>query len=233
MSPETAESTLKPKWARVDEYCENALDVRDSEFEAMLESNRAAGLPAIDISPLQGRMLAILARATGARRVLEIGTLGGYSTAWLAQAIRFQPGALVMTLELDQRHAGIAMANLYRAGLWPLVDLRVGPAFDTLTHLVASDEQPFDLIFIDADKAEYAGYLHSCARLARKGTLLIADNVVRHGEVANPESKDKSVRGVQECLAAFTKYFEFEWEATVIQTVGSKGYDGFLMAVRW
>ncbi|MBY0263061.1 MAG: O-methyltransferase [Phycisphaerales bacterium] len=229
MRPETAEDTLRPTWSKVDGCFEGLLAPADPTLERVLEANRAAGLPSIDVSPLQGRMLTILALACGARRVLELGTLGGYSTVCLARGINGRPGARIVTLESHAKHAETARANFAVAGLESLIDLRLGPAADSLNTMVREGESAFDLIFIDADKSSYPTYLDLCLKLARPGTLLIADNVVRHGEVANPASTDPNVVGVRRFseLLAVRK----DVVSTAVQTVGVKGYDGFVLAV--
>jgi len=182
--------------------------------------------PPIDVSPLQGKFLSLVAQIHGARRILEIGTLGGYSTIWLAGALPAD-GRLV-TLELNARHAQVARANLSRAGLAEKVEVIEGPAAESMARLRNAQAEPFDLIFIDADKTGYPEYLRWALELARPGTVIIADNVVRQGEVANAASADESVRGARkfvELVAANPAL-----DATVIQTVGKKGYDGFLIA---
>jgi len=212
-------------WVTVDDYLVALLCPSDEALSAALVDSDAAGLPSIAVAPNQGKMLELLARATGARRILEIGTLGGYSTISLARAL--PPGGTLTTLELEDRHAVVARANLERAGLGDVVTVRVGPAADTLRALVAEKAQAFDLIFIDADKDGYPEYLELSLALSHPGTLIIADNVVRDGEVANPTSTDQRVRGVQrflELVAADPRV-----SATAIQTVGAKGYDGFAL----
>jgi predicted O-methyltransferase YrrM len=217
----------KEIWKRVDQYFAGALVAPGEGFDAALDTNRKADLPAIDVTPLQGKFLEILVRATGARRVLEIGTLGGYSTLWLARALP-EDGAVV-TLELEPRHAQIAKENLKAAGLAHRVVLRIGAAAETLAALVQEQAPPFDFIFIDADKAGYPEYLEWSLKLSRPGTLIVADNVVRDGKVINPEDPDPNIQGVRrftELVAA-----ESRLNTTVLQTVGSKGYDGFAIAV--
>jgi predicted O-methyltransferase YrrM len=219
--------TAKDVWAAVDRYFVEHLVPSDSAMEDALARNRETGLPAIDVTPLQGKFLELLVRISGARRVLELGTLGGYSTLWLARALP-EDGSVV-TLELEPKHAAIARANLERAGLLSRVDLRVGRALDLLKALVTSGAEPFDLIFIDADKSSYPEYLEWSLKLARPGTVLVGDNVVRDGKVINPKSPDPHIQGVRrftELVAA-----EPRLSATVLQTVGSKGYDGFALAV--
>lgn len=214
-------------WKQVDEYFTDALIAPGETFAAALKANRAAGLPAIDVTPLQGRFLELLLRAAGARRVLEIGTLGAYSTLWLARAL--PENGIVVTLELDARHAEVARTNLNNAGLAQRVDLRLGPASETLAAFVAEPVAPFDFIFIDADKSGYPEYLQWSLKLSRPGTLIIADNVVRDGKVIDPHDSDPNIQGVRR----FTDLVAAEprLSATVLQTVGSKGYDGFAVAV--
>ena len=217
----------KETWKQVDRYFTNALIASDDGFDAAMKANRKADLPAIDVTALQGKFLEILVRTTGARRVLEIGTLGGYSTLWLASAL--PENGVVVTLELEPRHAGVAMHNLKSAGLANKVDLRVGPAAKTLKALAQEHTAPFDFIFIDADKASYPEYLEWSMKLSRTGTLIVTDNVVRDGKVIDPENPDPHIQGVRrftELVAA-----EPRLSTTVLQTVGSKGYDGFALSV--
>jgi predicted O-methyltransferase YrrM len=214
-------------WTEVDRFITEALLPPDADLDAVLEANAAAGLPAIDVSPPQAKLLHLLARATGARAVLEIGTLGGYSTIWLARAL--SPGGRVTTLEIDPLHAAVARSNFRNAGVADLIDLHVGPALDTLPKLAAEGAGPFDLIFIDADKPNNAEYLAWALRLSRAGTLIVGDNVVRRGDVVDPASTDPNVVGTRafyQVLAA-----EPRVTATAIQTVGTKGYDGFALAL--
>jgi predicted O-methyltransferase YrrM len=218
-------------WTKVDRYFSGLLTPADPALEAALAANHAAGLPAIDVTPLQGKFLAMLVQISGARRVLELGTLGGYSTIWLARAL--PPGGQITSLELDPHHAEVARANLLNAcvldSVYLRVDLRVGPALDTLKALVADNAAPFDLIFIDADKSGYPQYLEWSLKLSRPGTVIVADNVVRDGKVIDPESPDPNIRGVRR----FTDLVAAEprLSATVLQTVGAKGYDGFALAI--
>lgn len=208
-------------WAAVDRYIEDELLRADDVLEAALEASRQAGLPAIAVSPCQGKLLNLIARVQGARRILEIGTLGGYSTIWLARAL--PDGGSLVTLEADPKHAEVARANIERAGLQRMVDLRVGEALETLPKL--RTEAPFDLVFIDADKPSNPNYFQWALALTRKGSLIIVDNVVRDGEILDAASVDPSILGVRrmfELIAA-----EERTEATVMQMVGSKGYDGF------
>ena len=219
----------KPKdiWTEVDSYFSSALIKPDRALASTVRANHKAELPAIDITPLQGRFLEILARATGARRVLEIGTLGGYSTLWLARAV--PENGLVVTLELEPKHASVAQKNFEKAGLSQRIELRIGPAAESLEALVAASADPFDFIFIDADKAGYPDYLKYSLKLSRPGTLIVADNVVRDGKVIDPKNSDPNIKGVR----SFTKLAAAErrLSTTVLQTVGPKGYDGFAIAV--
>jgi predicted O-methyltransferase YrrM len=199
----------------------------DASLEQALAACEAAGLPAISVTPNQGKLLMLLAIVQRTRSILEIGTLGGYSTIWLAKAL--PPDGRLVTLEIDPSYAELARANVARAGFDEIVDVRVGPALATLARLAAEGSGPFDLIFIDADKPSYPDYFHWSLKLSRPGTLIVADNVVRNGAVIDPASADESVQGVRrfnELLAG-----EPRVSATAIQTVGSKGYDGFALAV--
>jgi predicted O-methyltransferase YrrM len=214
-------------WKKVDSFFTDALIPADSALDATLDANRQADLPAIDVTPLQGKFLELLIRATDAQRVLEIGTLGAYSTIWLARAVG--ENGKVVTLELDTRHAEVAQRNLDNAGVADRVDLHIGPAAKTLEALVAEHTAPFDFIFIDADKAGYPDYILWSLKLSRPGTLIIADNVVRDGQVIDPTDPDPNIQGVRR----FTDLVAAEprLSATVLQTVGSKGYDGFAIAI--
>jgi len=214
-------------WTEVDRYFCDLLAPADEKLDAALAANRQASLPSIDVSRLQGKFLDLLVRVTGARRILEIGTLGGYSTIWMARAL--PEGARIVSLEVNPRHAEVARANLLNAGVLERVDLRVGRAIDSLPILEASGAGPFDLIFIDADKPSNADYLAWALKLSRPGTLIITDNVVRDGKVVQAKNADADVQGVRrsaEMMAA-----EPRLSATVLQTVGVKGYDGFALAV--
>lgn len=213
----------QPQWAAVDDYFAGLLAPPDPALDAALAANAAAGMPAHDVSALQGRMLALLVRIAGARRVLEVGTLGGYSTIWMARAL--PEGGRLTTLEADPRHAATARANLARAGLAGWVEVLTGRALDLLPGLAG----PFDLIFIDADKPSNPAYLDHALRLSRPGTVIIGDNVVRGGAVTDAGSADPNVRGVRQFLAMIAA--DPRLEATAIQTVGEKGWDGFVMAV--
>ena len=214
-------------WATVDEYLVEKLVPADAALTAAREANAEAKLPAIDVSATQGKFLYLLAKIHGARRILEVGTLGGYSTIWLARAL--PEGGKLVTLEIEKRHADVALKNIERAGVAARVELRLAPAAESLAALVKEGAEAFDLIFIDADKPNNPVYLEWALRLARPGTVLIVDNVIREGAVIEAESTDASVRGTRklfDLMAANPRL-----DATALQTVGSKGYDGFVMAV--
>ena len=213
-------------WTAVDGYLADLLVPRDDSRDAALETAAAAGLPPHEVSPTQGKLLYLLARVQGARSILELGTLGGYSTIWLARAL--PPGGRLVTLEAEPRYAEVARGNVERAGLAELVEIRAGPALETLPRLAAEGRGPFDLVFLDADKARNREYLAWALRLTRRGSLIVADNVVRGGEVADAESRDPSVRGVRRFLELLAA--EPRVTATAIQTVGAKGHDGFALA---
>src|SRR4051812_43747070 len=205
-----------PLWTEVDSYLAHLLIQSDEALDAALESSAQAGLPPIAVSPNLGKLLHLLARAMNARSVLEIGTLGGYSTIWLARAV--PPEGRIVTLEIDRRHAEVARANFVRAGVADRIDLRLGPARESLPQLVAESRGPFDLIFIDADKSNIPAYFTWALKLARRGSAIIVDNVIRDGAVIDAASQDDSVQGVRrfnEMLAA-----EPRVSATAIQTVG-------------
>ena len=214
-------------WSAVDGYMTENLIPSDSALDAALQANRAAGLPPYDVAPNQGKLIHLLARMQRAKRILEIGTLGGYSTIWLARAL--PPDGLLVTLESDAKHAEVAAANIQRAGLSSLVDLRLGPALESLSQLHQQGEPPFDFIFIDADKPNNPAYLEWSLRLSRPGTVIIGDNVVRAGAVIDAQNSDPRVQGVR-------RFFEMIaadrcLDATALQTVGCKGYDGFTLAI--
>jgi predicted O-methyltransferase YrrM len=220
---------MQELWTDVDRYFCDLLAPAppDDALDAALLANKEAGLPAIDVSRLQGKFLELLVRISGARRILEIGTLGGYSTICLARAL--PEGGRIVTLEFSPHHAETARANLLNAGLLDHVELIVGRAIDSLPTLENTPAAPFDLIFIDADKESYPEYLEWSLKLSRPGTLIVADNVVRDGKVIEPDCDDPMVQGVRrftDILAA-----EPRLSATVLQTVGTKGYDGFALAV--
>lgn len=221
------EKEMQETWRRVDDYFAERLAPADEAMEAALAANREAGLPPIDVTRLQGKFLELLVRMTGARRVLELGTLGGYSTLWMARALPAD-GKLV-TLESNARHADVARENLRRAGVLERVDLRLGQALESLAALKSAHAAPFDLIFLDADKTNYTEYLEWALKLSRPGTVIAADNVVRQGKVTQADSPDVNVQGVQR----FTERVAAEprLSATVLQLVSGKGYDGIALAV--
>ena len=220
------------RWTAVDRYITDLLVPEDAALEAALRDSAAAGLPPIAVTPNQGKLLGLLARVQRARAILELGTLGGYSTIWLARAL--PAGGRLVTLEAEAEYAELARANIARAGLAESVELRVGPALQTLPQLVAEGAGPFDLIFVDADKKNNPGYFEWSLKLSRPGTLIIVDNVVRGGAILDPDADDptlgnEGIRGIRrffELLAA-----ERGVDATAIQMVGSKGYDGFALMI--
>lgn len=214
-------------WSTVESYIVDALVGRDADLEHALQTSAEAALPRIAVSPTEGKLLHLLARSCGARRILEIGTLGGYSTIWLARAL--PADGRMITLEINPAHAAVATANLARAGVASQVDVRVGAALQSLAKLVAAGEPAFDFIFIDADKPNNAAYFSRALQLAHVGSVIVVDNVVRNGAVADSTSTDPDVRGVRELNARLAS--EPRVSATAIQTVGSKGYDGFAYAV--
>ncbi|WTB84164.1 O-methyltransferase [Streptomyces cellulosae] len=215
-------------WNAVDDYFTEQLlgGDPDDALEAALRESDAAGLPPIAVSPLQGKLLQLLARIQGARRVLEIGTLGGYSTIWLGRALPAE-GRLV-TLEYDPRHAEVAVRNIARAGLAEQVEVRVGPALESLPKLADEQPPPFDLVFIDADKANNPHYVEWALRLTAAGSLIVLDNVVRGGRVADPDNSDADVLGTRAALEMFGTHPRLD--ATAVQTVGVKDHDGFALA---
>jgi predicted O-methyltransferase YrrM len=218
---------FQDQWTAVDSYVTDLIVRPDAALDAALEASAAAGLPAINVSPAQGKLLYMLARLVGARNILEIGTLGGYSTIWMARALPAD-GRLI-TLEIDEKNAAIARANFERAEVDRLIELRLGKALDMLPALAAEKHDPFDLVFIDADKKSNPDYFTWALRLARIGSLVIVDNVIRGGAVIDRASDDVSVLGTQRCLEMMAA--EPRVVATVLQTVGSKGYDGFAIAM--
>jgi predicted O-methyltransferase YrrM len=217
----------REQWNAVDQYLSALLVSPDAALEEALRASAEAGLPAIHVPPNQGKLLAILARCQGARAILEIGTLGGYSTIWLARAL--PEGGGLITLESDPKHAQVARANFVRAGVADRVELRFGAALETLPQLAAEGRGPFDLVFIDADKQSYPAYLTWALRLSRRGSLIIADNVIREGAIIDPASADPRVQGVRRFLEQLA--VEPRAISTGVQTVGSKGYDGFAIAL--
>lgn len=212
-------------WAAVDSYLVDTL-VGEAD-EPTLRANAEAGLPAIDVSPPQGKFLYLLAKSIRAQRILEIGTLGGYSTTWLARAAG--KSGQVVTLEFEDKHARVARENLDRAGVGERVEIRVGAALDSLPVLEAERPEPFDLVFIDADKVNNSNYVRWALQLTRPGSVIIVDNVVRQGGIADADSTDAAVRASREVIELFAA--EPRLDATVLQTVGSKGWDGFAYAV--
>lgn len=223
----TQDQATQDKWTAVDRYFTEQLSLSDAALDAALAANKEAELPAIDVAPNQGKLLYLLARMVGARRILEIGTLGGYSAIWMARAL--PAGGRLITLEYSPKHAEIARTNITRAGLDELVEIRVGAALDTLPKIQEEMKEPFDLIFIDADKPNNAEYLRWAMKLSRPGTLIIVDNVVRDGAVIDTASTDKDVQGARRLFE--TLGAEPQLSATALQTVGRKGYDGFAMAI--
>ncbi|MFJ8440933.1 O-methyltransferase [Kitasatospora griseola] len=213
------------RWTAVDDYTADRLIGEDAVLDAAVEAADRAGLPPIAVAPNQGKLLHLLARMQGARRILEIGTLAGYSAIWLARALP-EDGALT-TLEIDPAHAAVAAANLERAGLADRVEIRLGAARDTLRQLTEEGVEPYDLVFVDADKPNIPHYLEASLALTRPGSVVVIDNVVRGGRLADRESTDEAVRGVQQLheLLAGDKRLD----ATTVQTVGAKGYDGFTL----
>lgn len=217
----------KETWSAVDQYLGVVFHLSDSALQAALDTSAAAGLPAINVTANQGKFLQILARILGAKRILEIGTLGGYSTIWLARALPAD-GRLI-SLEIDPVHAELARSNIERAGLSDRVEIRLGRALETLPRIASENLGPFDLIFIDADKPSNPEYFSWALKLARRGSVIVVDNVIRNGAVTDPESTDENVQGVRRLnnlLSAETRV-----SCTALQTVGSKGYDGFAMAL--
>lgn len=214
-------------WATVDDYFCDTLIPLDPVLDDALRDSEAAGLPPANVAPNQGKLLHLLVRIHGARKVLELGTLGGYSTIWLARAL--PPGGRLVSLEADPRAAAVARANVARAGLAKVVDIRVGKALDVLPQLADEGVAPFDFIFIDADKPNNPRYLAWALKLSRPGSVIVGDNVVRDGAVADETSTDPNVIGVRGFLELMAA--EPRLSATAIQTVGSKGYDGFSLAV--
>jgi predicted O-methyltransferase YrrM len=214
-----------PKWTAVDGYINGLLNSPDSSLDAALADSEAAGLPSINVAANQGKFLHLLARLAGAKRILEIGTLGGYSTIWLARAL--PPDGKLITLEADPNHAKVARSNLARAGVAERVQLYFGKALETLPSLAG--DAPFDFIFVDADKQNNAAYLDWAIRLSRPGSVIIVDNVIRSGDIVDANSSDDRVTGTRRFFEAFAK--DKRVTGTAIQTVGAKGYDGFAIAI--
>jgi predicted O-methyltransferase YrrM len=214
-------------WVAVEDYLDGRLIVEDPALQAARRASAAAGLPDIAVTPSQGKLLHLLARMRGARRILEIGTLGGYSTIWLARAL--PKGGRLVTLEFDAKHFEVAKANLARAGLTKVVEQRLGPAMETLPKLAKEKKGPFDFFFIDADKESTAEYFAWAVRLAAPGAAIVVDNVIRDGRVADAKDRDARVRGIRRFVDAAAA--DRCVSMTAIQTVGSKGYDGFTLSV--
>ncbi|WP_411112773.1 O-methyltransferase [Streptomyces sp. 029-5] len=214
------------QWNAVEHYFTDRLVPADEALSAALAASDAAGLPAISVAPNEGKLLHLLARIQGARRILEIGTLGGYSTIWLARALP-EDGRLI-SLEYDPAHAEVARANLAHAGLDKITEVRTGPALESLPVLAAEDAGPFDLVFIDADKKNNPHYVEWALKLTRPGSVIIVDNVVRNGAVADADSTDAAVLGTRRAIELMAEHPRLS--ATAVQTVGSKGYDGFALA---
>ncbi|MEU4995008.1 O-methyltransferase [Streptomyces sp. NPDC021622] len=214
------------QWTAVDHYFTDLLTPADEALTAALRDSDAAGLPQINVAPNQGKFLQLLAQIQGARRILEIGTLGGYSTIWLARALPVD-GRLI-TLEYSPVHAEVARGNLARAGLDKITEVRVGPALESLAALNVEHPEPFDLVFIDADKANNPHYVEWSLKLTRPGSLIIVDNVVRSGAVTDTASTEPSIRGTREALELIARHPKLT--GTALQTVGTKGYDGFALA---
>jgi predicted O-methyltransferase YrrM len=215
------------QWSAVDQYITDRLAPPDEILDGALEASAAAGLPSISVSPAQGKMLSLYARMIGARRILEIGTLGGYSTIWLGWALPI--GGKIVTLESDPKHAAVARANIANAGLGDAVEVRVGKALELLPEVAADFPGAFDLFFIDADKANIPAYFEWALKLSRPGSVIVVDNVVRGGKILDEASADANVQGVRRFYDMLAK--ETRVSATAIQTVGVKGYDGFALAV--
>ena len=215
------------RWTAVDEYIDELLVGQDDGLRGALAASDAAGLPSISVTPAQGKVLNLLAQSIGARAILEIGTLGGYSTIWLARGL--QPGGRLITIEADEKHAAVARENIARANLAASVDLRIGRALDMLPSIEREGLGPFDLVFIDADKPNTPDYFKWALRLARIGTLILIDNVVRNGGIADADSQDPAVVAMRRVLAMVAS--ESRVSATVLQTVGEKGYDGLALVL--
>ena len=214
---------MQKQWTAVDDYINESLIGNDPILDAALVDSDAGGLPAISVTAAQGKLLQLLAKAQDAKQILEIGTLGGYSAIWMARAL--PPDGKLVTLEINEHHAEVARKNIERAGLQNVVDVRVGKALDTLAAL----HGPFDLFFIDADKPNIPEYFEWAVKLSRAGSVIVVDNVVRNGALADEHSDDVNVQGVRRLHAMLSN--DKRVTATTIQTVGSKGYDGFTLAV--
>jgi predicted O-methyltransferase YrrM len=226
MSPRNLKKYLKV-WTEVDRYFGDLLAPSDAQLDAALKANEKAGLPPIDVTGLQGKFLEVLIRISGAKRILEIGTLGGYSTTWMARAL--PPDGRIVSLEFKQLHADVARQNLRNAGVSDRVEIRVGPALESLPGVQSEGLGPFDFIFIDADKRSNPHYLDWALKLSRPGTVILVDNVVREGEVVDADSADPDIQGTRSCIGLMAANARLS--TTALQTVGAKGYDGFALAV--
>lgn len=218
---------MESTWNEVDEYFAERLAPSDAALRAALSESEAAGLPPISVTASQGKFLHLLVQIRQARHILEIGTLGGYSTIWMARAL--PKDGRIITLEIDQNHADIARSNIERAGLRGMVEIRVAPAADSLAHMKREAIDPFDIIFIDADKASTPDYYEAAVALSKPGTIIVIDNVVREGHVIDVNSKDASVLGMRRAVERIAR--DARVSATGVQTVSGKGYDGFILAV--
>jgi predicted O-methyltransferase YrrM len=230
MSTEPSQSGVtatKDLWTEVDQYFSERLLPADPILDSVIEECEKAGLPAIAVSPNQGKLLQLFVELMDARSILELGTLGGYSTIWLARAMR--PGGRLTTLEIDPKHADVARLNIARAGLQSVVDVRVGNALEILPQLAAERRGPFDLIFIDADKQNIPNYFDWAIKLSRPGSLIVVDNVVRDGAVIDPTNADPNIQGVRRFIDQLGA--DSRASGTAIQTVGTKGYDGFAIVL--
>lgn len=215
------------QWTAMDEYLTSRLLAPDPVLDATLAASAAAGLPPINVAPNQGKLLHLLARLRGARRILEVGTLGGYSTIWLARAL--PAGGRLISLEANPDNAAVARANIERAGLSGVVSIVIGAAAQTLEKFVIDGVEPFDMVFLDADKKNYPAYLRLSLQLSRAGTLIVGDNVIRGGRIADPHSSDPDVAGLHEYIRLLAA--DPRLDSTAVQTVGTKGWDGFSMSI--
>jgi len=211
----------------VDKYISDLFGYEDEVLKGAIKSMEEANIPAISVSANQGKFLQLIARMNGAKRILELGTLGGYSTIWLGRALPYD--GYLLTLELEQAHADVALQNIIKAGLDGVVEIKVGTALELLPQLVANGEEPFDLIFIDADKPPYAEYFEWALKLSKPGTVIIADNATREGQVLDDNSTDKRVLGVKKFNKALAENKRVS--ATIFQTIGTKEHDGMAIAV--
>ena len=225
--PVVDRSDMETLWTEVDEYLAQHLSPSDAALDNALATSAAAGLPPINVTPTQGKLLQLLAQMQNARRILELGTLGGYSTIWMGRAL--PADGELMTLEIDPTHAAVARHNIDRAGLGDRVHVVLGPASETLAKLASDGIEPFDLVFIDADKANIDAYFEASLPLSRPGTVIVVDNVVRKGHVVDAETEDASVRGVRRLIDHLSQ--DSRVSSTAVQTVGGTGYDGFILSV--